>query len=184
MLLLRGLGLRSFGIDLSTTATGLVALQASGGPQPTLLGEWEITAPKLDGIARHKYIVTKVMTLLHQFEPDQIVVEGYSLNFKNAASVVPLCEIGGILRLMLVLDKLTWLDPSAGELKGFATGKGNSPKEIVMLNVYKRWGFEASSNNVADAYVLACMGLAKSNHLPGITKEMQKIADKLTAKSN
>ena len=42
-------------------------------------------------------------------------------------------------------------------LKKFVTGKGNSGKDIMLLEVYKRWNVSFSNNNLADAYGLARM---------------------------
>lgn len=44
-------------------------------------------------------------------------------------------------------------------LKKFVTGKGTAKKELILLNVYKRWGVEFSDNNLADAYSLSRMAL-------------------------
>lgn len=40
-------------------------------------------------------------------------------------------------------------------LKRFATGKGNSKKQEMLLQIYKRWGVEFNDDNAADAYALA-----------------------------
>jgi len=40
-------------------------------------------------------------------------------------------------------------------LKKFATGKGNSPKQAMLLGVYKKWGFETDDDNLADAFALS-----------------------------
>jgi crossover junction endodeoxyribonuclease RuvC len=113
-----------------------------------------------------------------------IVIEGYSLNMKNASSVVPLVEVGCAVRLMLYLDGLTWFDPRAPEVKKFATGKGNAPKDVVMMHVLKRWGHESKTNNTADAYVCAAMGLAASDQLPGTNAEMRAVAEKMKANTS
>ena len=169
----------SIGLDLSCTATGVVVLQASGVKVPHCTLNKEIVPKKLAGMARVVWIATEVMTLVHDYKPDRICMEGYSLNMKNASSVVPLVEVGGAIRLMMFLDGLQWLDPRAGQVKEFSTGKGNSAKDLVIMNVYKRWGFEAATNNIADAYVCAAMGLAHVNKLPGITERMRAIAGEL-----
>ena len=172
------------GIDLSTTATGLVMLEASGQKHPKLLLEREIKCTEAIGIARRKSIVTDIMMEIHERQPDRIVLEGYSLNMRNASSVVPLVEIGGLLRFMLHIDGLQWFDPRASEVKKFATGKGNTPKDKVMMFVLKRWGHESMTNNTADAYVCACMGLAQANRLPEITLEMRQISGAMKAICN
>ena len=124
------------------------------------------------------------MELITERQPDRIVLEGYSLNMKNASSVVPLVELGGLMRFMLHLDGHVWYDPRATEVKKFATGKGNSPKEVVMMHVLKRWGHESKTNNTADAYVCAAMGLAHANRLAGVTLDMRALAGAMKANSS
>lgn len=41
----------------------------------------------------------------------------------------------------------------------FVTGAGNASKDQIMMSVYKHWGFEAKTNNIADAIGLAMFGL-------------------------
>lgn len=45
-------------------------------------------------------------------------------------------------------------------LKLFATGKGNSAKNVVLLSVYRKWEAVFDDDNKADAYVLARMAQA------------------------
>ena len=174
----------SMGIDLSTSATGIVLLQASVDKNPVLILEVELVSKTPAGAARNRDLARQVMTLVLDNDPDKIVIEGYSLNLKNASSVIPLVELGGVLRLMLHLDELKWYDPTAPEIKKFCTGKGNSPKNVVMMNVLKRWGHESKTDNTADAYVCAAIGLATSNQLPGITVEMRALAGKQSLQCN
>lgn len=171
--------LTSLGIDLSTSATGVVLLRENSTPTPECLLQDELKADSLAGMRRVRQIVLEIMTLIHGHRPDRIVIEGYSLNTKNASSIVPLVEIGALLRFMLMIDGIAWFDPRAGEVKKFVTGKGNTPKSQMMMWVLKRWQFTSATDNIADGYALAAMGLAQANRLPGITKEMRAIAGSL-----
>ncbi len=171
--------MKSLGVDLSTKNTGLVLLEGNGTKVPTLHLETNVTYPEVEGIDRRIKIITRVMETIHSLKPDVIVVEGYSLNMKNASSVIPLVELGGLFRFMLKIDGLTWLDPRANEVKKFTTGKGNTPKSHMMMHVLKRWGHQSKDDNTADAYACACMGLSYSNKLPGITEDMRKIVGQL-----
>ena len=174
--------LTSLGIDLSTKATGVVLLRESV-LVPSLLLEQEIT-PKETGLNGAKSICAEVMTVINQHKPDKIVLEGYSLNLKNSSSVIPLVTVGALLRFFLQLDGYGWYDPRASEVKKFVTGKGNSPKDVVMMHVLKRWAHESKTNNTADAYVCAAMGLAQSNRLANVTKDMRAIAGQMTLMKN
>ena len=174
----------SMGIDPSTSATGLVMLVASDSGDPDLAMEKEIKYPKLSGLEQKIAIVTDVMQLIHSHAPDRIVVEGYSLNMKNASSVVPLVELGGILRFLMKLDGMRWYDPRATEVKKFVTGKGNVNKDVVMMHVLKRWNHTSLSNNTADAYGLAAMGLAHANRLHSVTLDMRAVTGKMEERCN
>lgn len=178
-----GKRLVSMGIDLSTKATGVVFLRETGEPIPECLFYEELAVGNLTGMRRAQEMVLQIMTLIHNERPDRIVIEGYSLNTKNASSIIPLVEIGALLRFMLMIDGMEWYDPRATEVKKFATGKGNVGKDVVMMWVLKRWGFTSETNNIADAYVLAALGLAQANRLPGITKEMRAVAGALKRRS-
>ena len=162
----------SIGIDLSLNATGLVLLE-SRVTGPHVIFEQEVKGLG-EGIVKKDAIVSKILEELDAWEPDRIVVEGYSLG-KNMSSTIPLVEIGALLRFGLYMSKRKWMDPNAPQLKKFATGKGNSPKDMVMMHVLKRWGHESKTNNTADAYVLACMGLAHANQLKGVTLDQRTI---------
>ena len=175
--------LRSLGIDLSTVATGIVMLRQHA-PMPMVEMETEIKRPGYSGWGQKAEIVKAVMQLIQDHKPDRIVLEGYSLNMKHASSVIPLVELGGLLRFMLHLDGFKWYDPRATEVKKFVTGKGTSPKEVVMMHVLKRWGHTSMTNNTADAFVCAAMGLAQANALQGVTMEMRSIAGAMKALAN
>lgn len=47
-------------------------------------------------------------------------------------------------------------------LKKFASGKGNSKKQEMLLQIYKRWGVEFNDDNAADAYALARLATTTS----------------------
>jgi Holliday junction resolvasome RuvABC endonuclease subunit len=175
--------MRSIGLDMSTAATGVVVLE-SDGKEMKLLLEDIVAFPKETGVERHRLIVSRVMETIHEHKPDKIVVEGYSLNLKNKSSVVPLVELGGIFRLMLSLDGFSWLDPRAGELKRFVMGNGNAKKDQMQMYVLHRWGHMSKSNDTADAYGLACMGLAHGGKLPGATSMMRTVIGAVKLRCN
>lgn len=169
----------SMGIDPSTTATGLALVREDGVCHPYLLKGND----KLKGMEKHKDMVTRIVQYVEHWQPDIIVIEGYSLNMRNPTSVVPLVELGGLIRFMFHLDGRTWHDPRAPQLKKFVTGSGVAQKDMMMKEVLKRWGFDAKSNDEADAYGLARMGLVKLGHHVGATKEMIKIANEMVPRT-
>jgi Holliday junction resolvasome RuvABC endonuclease subunit len=60
-------------------------------------------------------------------------------------------------------------------LKKYATGKGTSKKQEMLLQIYKRWGVEFNDDNAADAYAL---GRLSGKH--AIDKVEQEVVDKIT----
>jgi Holliday junction resolvasome RuvABC endonuclease subunit len=73
-------------------------------------------------------------------------------NYVEAADVT--------LRTPLVVPPMT--------LKKYATGKGTSKKQEMLLQIYKRWGVEFNDDNAADAYALA--RLAGSHSIDAVEK--------------
>ena len=171
------------GIDPSSAATGVVVLQ-DGPKAPVCELEYEILISDVTGVKKQRAICTTLMTLIHAWKPDKIVVEGYSLNLKNTSSVVPLVELGGLLRFCLHLDGLSWYEPKASQVKKFAAGTGNADKSKMMMHVLKRWGHESKTHNTADAFALAAMGLATANKLDGLTQDMYAVVMGLPARTN
>jgi crossover junction endodeoxyribonuclease RuvC len=170
------------GLDLSTSATGLVVLWDKGDKRPELMMEEVIKYPKLTGFAKFREIETDIQYAQNYFKPGKIVIEGYGFSFKHAGSIIPLVTLGSIVRLGLWMKGLSWLEASPMELKKFATGKGNSDKKVVTQFVKQIWGHDAKTHDTADAYVLAMMGLVHGMKGAG-TPEMQEIAFALKSHS-
>ncbi len=143
----------SVGIDPSTH-TGVAVVDSSTG----VIFTKEVTAPKgHQGILRAVTISSEVLSILREYNPDMICLEGYSLHSKfNLATMV---ELGTILRMSLMSLYPEYYEVAPTSLKKFATGKGNAAKQVVIMNIYKRFNFETDNDNVADAVALAYMPL-------------------------
>ncbi|NIY68019.1 crossover junction endodeoxyribonuclease RuvC [Streptomyces malaysiensis] len=90
----------------------------------------------------------------------RICYEGYSYGSKFRRE--ELGELGGVMKLALISayrpSVLHVVAPTA--VKKYATGSGRADKDRMLLAVYKRWGYEASSHDAADAYTLAHIAAA------------------------
>src|SRR5436189_111849 len=66
-------------------------------------------------------------------------------------------------------------------LKQYVTGKGNSPKELLMLECFKRWGYSATDNNDCDAHCLMRLGVEWCRARDGgeTTKRVAEVMAKL-----
>lgn len=122
---------------------------------------YEIEFKKLKGIQRVSAFYNAFDTLLENQDPELVIIEGYGYASNN---IVPSVEIGTALRLCCYNRNIPYHCIAPTALKKFVTGKGNSPKEVMMMTALKRWGFEAKTNNEADAYGLARIGLMVLNH--------------------
>lgn len=106
--------------------------------------------------------------MIKQYSPHGCVVEGYG--YANPHTLATLVEVGTLVRVALLESKIPWLEVPPTSLKKFTTGKGNAKKELMMLEVFKRWGFEAKTNDQADAFALGQFGYS----LLGFGSDMPK----------
>ena len=147
------------GIDPSLTGTGIVALRRD----TVELVKTVKTRPDLSLIYRVSAIYRTIASIVEKLAPDLIVIEGFSYGSKGRA-VFEIAYLGWRIREELERfkerDGIPWIEVPPAQLKKFATGKGTANKGVIMQQVYKRWGFEASDNNIADAFVLAKIGQA------------------------
>jgi len=92
-------------------------------------------------------------------------------------SALALGELAAVVKIVLWynLTKLPLQIPPM-TLKKYATGKGTSKKQEMLLQIYKRWGVEFNDDNAADAYALA--RLASGSAIDAIERDTQeKIKD-------
>jgi len=158
------------GIDPSLTATGIVVLRDG----EVELAEKTKDRPELGTIKRVTDIRFRIGSIIDNLEtkeewdnkwqaPDLIVIEGFSYGSKGR-SVFDIAYLGWRIREQLEQlkeqDNVPWIEVPPTQLKKFATGKGNTNKEIILQQVYKRWEYETDNNNIADAFVLAKIGEA------------------------
>ncbi|WP_253735852.1 hypothetical protein [Paenibacillus sp. FJAT-26967] len=151
------------GIDPSTK-TGFVALGKDG---VEVLRAKELTGVGSEDPKRMVYLVDEIMD--HLQPEDQICIEGFS-HASKGAFVGQQYGIGWLIRAALFRRGLKYIEVSPGQLKKFASGKGNDSKEHLILPIYKSWGFQHKSDNVRDGYVLGKI----SYHLAHQTESLQK----------
>lgn len=151
------------GIDPSLTGCAVAVIDEKGN-----LVDSQRLENKLRGVERLIYIRDKVLRIISCYDGIQgIGIEGYARGASNRREEAG--ELGGILRVMFYEFQLPWLDIAPSQIKKFATGKGNAPKDHVLLAVYKKWGVEFRTNDEADAFVAAqvarAMNLLKHDDL-------------------
>ncbi len=161
--------MRYVGIDPSTK-TGIVVLDEWGDVEYS----GELKSDEKKDPERFMDLAKKV---LRRIPGGIICIEGFSYGSKGAG-VSTQYGIGWVIRSELVRNGYTYHEVAPGALKKFATGKGNTKKDEMVLPIYKKWGFEHSSDNVRDAYVLA--QIAKALHdQEGLTEYQKEVLKKV-----
>lgn len=154
------------GLDLSLTSTGVARADGS-----SLRIRSKKTGPE-----RLHEIVEGVAILCQN--ADLVVLEGYSYGSKGR-SVFQIGELGGVVRMFLWGNSLSYVEVPPANLKRFATGKGNAGKDEVLAAAIRRLDYQGSSNDEADALFLRQMALTHydqsdvqfpQTHLEALTK--------------
>lgn len=162
--------MRFVGIDPSTK-TGLVILENN-----KIHTALEITSKEKRDPHRFMDIAKTVMKYIT--EHYVICIEGFSYSSKGSAVSVQY-GIGWILRAELLQAGFSYYEVPPTVVKKFATGKGNTKKEEMVLPIYKRWGFEHNSDNVRDAFVLAQIARALNGQVE-LTKFQKEALNKIS----
>lgn len=141
------------GIDPGKRPT-FVVLSSDKPSNPLISSTFESAAPAVSNLPGIAYFVRD---LVRRFDIKLAAIEGYA--FGNKFTLVPLVEAGTTIRLALNECQVPWLEVAPTSLKKFATGSGNTKKEMILMQVFKRWGFEGHTHDQADAFVLASICL-------------------------
>lgn len=159
------------GLDVSLTGLGVCVIGPSlnGGATP-LTRVWTGIVPDVGNLGdemsrrytRIHHLLEGVAALVDQHRPAVIAIEGYSMgsNLRQQSRIV---ELGAVIRHELLPRYDLILEPTPSQVKKFAAGKGTAKKDEVRLAVYKRWKFEAQTNDEVDAFVLARIAQAASD---------------------
>jgi len=144
------------GVDQSLTDTGLVALNQAGEYIDHASIETSPSRRPMGEIER----LLSIWKSVHEFVADhagehEVGICQEDFAYSQAQKMADLGGLGWLLRIMFSRTPWNFCVAPIASLKRTATGKGVANKAAIILNVYKRWGFETTNDNVADAYVLA-----------------------------
>ena len=135
-------------VDPSLTGTGICVVH-KGKFFVALLGD-----KGKRGLERLTYLAGQFARLVAALPGYDLIIEGYAMGARDSHSH-SLGEVGGAYKMAAFSSRRRVITPSPNTIKKFATGKGNAPKEIVMKELFKRWGIDVDSNNLADAVAIA-----------------------------
>jgi len=157
------------GLDLSLTGTGIVVLDAAGKVIKS-----STIKTQFKGMMRLTYIRNQIAGVIDLYQPKTICIEGYSMG-SRAGQAFSIGELGGVIKAFLYeVGYTTYLIPPS-RLKKFIVGGGRAEKDMIMMKVYKNWGWEPSDNNVADAYGLCRIAMELAKPSNGLNKAQQEV---------
>jgi len=150
------------GIDPSLTGTGIAILDSGLENKSYLAEHYLIKTKSSDEIeARYDQIMKKISSLTDGKDIQYIYIEGLSFGSKGAA-VTELAGLHYIIRYYLYKMGISFKEIPPTTLKKYITGSGKAQKNLMLLNIYKKWGIEFTDDNTADAYSLARYALEEN----------------------
>lgn len=167
------------GLDLSLTGTGVAIVDGE-----KLWHEEIKTGPHdfKNSMERVLHIANHIVATMKEKKPELICIEDYFTG-KNLGVIIQLCELGTMVRYRLMQEGFTYITATPTQVKKFCHGKGAGGKELVLKGVYKKWGIDVSSNNIADACVLAHVCRAIYNMKNGLPQSLaayeKEVVDKV-----
>ena len=145
------------GLDLSLSATGFYLIKENGEVEFD-----EIRTKKEQfscDIARVEHIADIILEKISKYEIKFIAVEDFFTG-QQPGTVIQLAILGTIVRYKLLENGYSYLAVAPTQVKKYATGKGNAPKDNMLKAVFKNWNVDTNSNNIADACAIAHLGQA------------------------
>jgi crossover junction endodeoxyribonuclease RuvC len=153
---------RIVALDVSLEHTGVSIIRLDSQNAHVLNEVIEINRGKkkeerIIGPQRLSMIKTRLNELVQG--GDLVIIEGYAFGAKGS-SAISLGELGGVIRTWLYESNIKFVEIPPTQIKKFITGSGIAAKEIMLKEVFKRYGFDTNDNNLADAYAISELGLA------------------------
>jgi Holliday junction resolvasome RuvABC endonuclease subunit len=156
----------SIGIDQSLTGFAVTALNLD---KPQCYETW-VYKSKYNGVRRlsdirwwleskFDFLDTQNCTITEIAMEGTVLASHSALVLGELAGMVKLClwdyfDTGkGMIDYPEHLRRPLQIPPMT--LKKYATGKGTSKKQEMLMQMYKRWGVEFNDDNAADSYALA-----------------------------
>lgn len=155
------------GLDLSVANTGVVVIDQDA---KILHQDVLTTKPKTPIEKRITIIYDGIIQVHEKYLPHFIYIEELAYGARGDAML----ELAGVN--YFVRTQFTWLDIkykmiAPGTLKKFVTGTGRGKKNLMLKEVFKKWGADFDEDNECDAYCLARMALEQNK--PKETQPLQ-----------
>ena len=146
------------GIDPSLAETGYCIINENNKIVTDVIKSSPSGKNPIDELMRIKKIVNNIKKIVCQHKPSIVCIENMAFMARNTTSLIQLGALNFFIRMMVDDLKIKFIMIAPCSLKKFITGKGNSPKDNMLLETYKRYGVSFSNNNLCDAFGLAKIG--------------------------
>jgi len=168
---------------LSLVATGFVKLVNGKVKEQTLIKSKPNGDKPIDEIKRLLDIEHSITTKIDKKATDLVIIEGLAFMARNTRSLVQLAGLNYFIRKYLFENKIPFLIVAPTSVKKFITGKGNCDKNLMLLEIYKRYGISFDNDNLADGYGLTQIGIAlldleKYKNIPVFQQEVIQLLKK------
>ena len=172
----------SLGLDLSLTGTGVIILEDGKIAKRHLIKSKPVGDLPLNEVRRIRKIVEEIEMIISENEIQIAVIEGLAFMVRNATALVQLSALNYMVRGVLDDYNIPFVIVAPTSLKKFATGSGGSKKDVMLIEVFKRWGVTILDDNENDAFCLAKVGeeliIGKPEKLPQYQQEVLALLKK------
>lgn len=142
----------AIGIDQSLTGFALCFINADNSEEYDV---WVYKSP-YNGVQRLADIRTWMLAKIRGIAPAKIFDVAMEGTVLASHSALVLGELAALVKLTFWdMGKETPLQIPPMTLKKYASGKGTSKKQEMLLQIFKRYGAEFNDDNAADAYALS-----------------------------
>jgi crossover junction endodeoxyribonuclease RuvC len=152
------------GIDASFSGTGVVIINNDFKIiEQKLIGTKKREDDEYDIEHRMLYIIKALESLLEYKQDIKLVlIEGISFG-STGDGAAQLAALNYFIRIFLLNNGVPYGSVTPTKLKQFGSGKGQSKKNLMLKEVFKRWGEDFDDDNICDAYCLSRMAHFKFN---------------------
>lgn len=156
------------GLDPSLTATGIARFHLDAS-----VSFHTVPAVKETGLER---VISVRHAALEAIYPgcSLVVIEGLSFG-SNDPSTQERAFLHYSLREDFYRNHLRCVVVPPTTLKKFVTGSGAAKKDMMLLEVYKRWGLTAKNDNEADAIGLAMIGACIAGYKDPANQQQREV---------
>ena len=177
----------SIGLDLSICNTGVAIIERDGETEKSTTYLVKSKPPQEKTHAAEAIRLLKisadVMAIVEKYDIKKsktlFTIEGFAFHERNSSSLLQLAGLGYLIRVFLAEHLHSFVVVQPTTLKKFITGKGNAPKDNVMLDILQRYQKYITDNNEADAYVLSRIGMDLMISPLDIPKYQKEVLDLL-----